>query len=81
MHRQPGPAYRDRMRLPPDTDIYRFAHGLLRKLGDVAALEAAQHHADTLLQQGQLDGYTIWRQIVRTVENIQRMETKADMAA
>ena len=35
----------------------------------------------TLLQQRQLDGYTVWRQIVRTVENILRMERKADMAA
>ncbi len=69
------------MTLPPDTDIYRFAHVLLRKHGDAAALKAAQNHADTLLQQGQLDGYTAWRQIVRTVENILRMERKADMAA
>lgn len=68
------------MTVPPDSDIYRFAHVLLRKHRDAACLEALRH-ADTRLRHGDLNGYMVWRRISKTTEHIQRMERKTDMAA
>jgi hypothetical protein len=34
-----------------------------------------------LIARGDLGGYMVWRRIARTIEHIQRMERKSDMAA
>lgn len=68
------------MTVPPGSDIYRFAHVLLRKHRGAACLEALRH-ADRRLRHGDLNGFMVWRQIGRATEHIQRMERKTDMAA
>lgn len=68
------------MTVPPGTDLHSFAHKLLRKHRDAAGLEALRH-ADTLIRQGDLSGYMVWRRIARTIEHIQRMARKSGMAA
>ncbi len=56
-----------------DLDIYRSANVLIREHGDEAALEAAKH-ADAMLEKGNLEGQTVWKRIVKAVEEIQREE-------
>jgi len=68
------------MTVPPGTDLYSFAHKLLRKHRDAACLEALRQ-ADDMIARGDLGGYMVWRRIARTIEHIQRMERKSDMAA
>ncbi len=68
------------MTVPPGTDLYSFAHKLLRKHRDAASQEALRQ-ADTLILEGDIGGYMVWRRIARTIEHIQRMERKSDMAA
>ena len=68
------------MTYSPSTDIYHFAHNLLREHRASACPEAWQE-AETMLRQGDLAGCLIWRRIAQTVEHIQRMEQKTDMAA
>ena len=65
------------MSFRPDLDIYHLAHVLIREHGGVAGLEAARHAA-TLLERGDMDGYTVWRRIRKTVESILRMERRAE---
>ena len=68
------------MTVPPGTDLFTIAHKLLRRHRDAASLEAIEH-ADLLLRDGDISGYLLWRRIARTIEHIQRTESKADMAA
>ncbi len=68
------------MTLPLNTDIYHFAHILLREHRASACLEALRQ-AETLFRQGDMDGCLVWRRIAQKVEHIQRMEQKTDMAA
>ena len=68
------------MTFHPNTDIYHFAHNLLREHRAAACLEAWQQ-AELLLRQGDMAGCLNWRRIAQTVEHIQRMEQKTDMAA
>ena len=56
-----------------DIDIYRSANVLIRKHGEDAAIEAAMR-TDAMLDKGNLDGYAVWKRIVRAVEEIQRAE-------
>ncbi len=58
-----------------DLDIYRSANVLICQHGEEASIFAAME-ADTMLESGDLDGYTVWRRIVKAVEEIQR--TKRD---
>ena len=64
----------------PDFNIYHFAHVLIREHGEAAGLEA-DRHAAALLERGDIDGYTVWRRIVKTVDNILRMERKTEAMA
>ncbi len=48
---------------------------LIRQRGEDAPIEAAMR-ADAMLESGDLDGYAVWRRIVKAVEEIQR--TKRD---
>jgi hypothetical protein len=68
------------MTVPPGADFYSFAHKLLRERRDAACPEAVRR-AEDLIGQGDLSGYLLWRRIARTIEHIQRIERKSDMAA
>ncbi len=63
-----------------DLDIYRSANVLIREHGTGAALEAAQR-ADAMLERGDMDGCTVWKRIVRAVEELQRKERREGESA
>ena len=54
-----------------DLDIYRSAHALIQRHGEAAAIEAAMK-ADAMLDKGDLDGATVWRQIVAAINELRR---------
>ncbi len=56
-----------------DLDIYRSANILVKRCGEDAALKAARR-ADVMLERGDMDGYAVWKQIVKAVEEMQRTE-------
>ena len=55
----------------PDLDIYRSAQVLVKQHGPDAPIHAAMR-ADAMLDKGDLDGYAVWRRILRAVEELQR---------
>ncbi len=55
----------------PDLDIYRSANVLVKHRGPDAPSEAAMR-ADAMLEKGDLDGYAVWKRILRAVEELQR---------
>ncbi len=57
----------------PDLDIFRSAQVLVKRHGPDAPVHAAMR-ADELLEAGDLDGYTVWKRILRAVEELQRAE-------
>ncbi len=57
----------------PDLDIYRVANLLVKRHGQDAPIEAAMH-ADAMLDKGDLDGYAVWKRILRAVEELRRTE-------
>lgn len=56
-----------------DLDIYRTANLLVKRHGKDAPIQAAMR-ADAMLANGDLDGYAVWRRIVRAVEELQTTE-------
>ncbi len=54
----------------PDLDIYRVANLLVKRHGQDASIEAAMR-ADAMLDKGDLDGYAVWKRILRPVEELQ----------
>ncbi len=59
-----------------DLDIYRSANVLLKHHGKDALIEAAMR-ADAMLGKGDLDGYAVWKRILRAVEGLRRVEPDA----
>ncbi len=57
----------------PDLDIFRAAQVLVKRHGEDAPIKAAMR-ADAMLEKGDLDGYAVWRQIIRAVEELGRAE-------
>ena len=53
----------------PDLDIYRSADLLVKRHGEDASIEAAMR-ADAMLEKGDLDGYAVWKRILRAVEEL-----------
>ncbi len=53
-----------------DLDIYRSANLLVKQHGKDAPIEAAMR-ADELLERADLDGYTVWKRILRAVGELQ----------
>ena len=43
----------------------------MKRHGEDALIEAAMR-ADAMLEAGDLDGYAVWRQILRAMEELQR---------
>lgn len=56
-----------------DWDTYRAANVSIRQHGEDATLEVAMR-ADAMLERGDLDGYAIWKRILRAVEDWCRTE-------
>ncbi len=63
----------------PALDIYRSAHVLVKRHGQAAPIEAAMR-ADAMLEKGDLDGYAVWRRVLRAVEELQGVEPEAGEA-
>ncbi len=57
----------------PDLDIYRAASLLVKQHGEDAPIEAAMR-ADATLEAGDVDGYAVWKRILRAVEELQGTE-------
>ena len=57
----------------PDLDIYRSANVLVKRHGEDAPVEAAMR-ADGMLEAGDLDGYGVWKGILKAVEELLREE-------
>ncbi len=56
-----------------DTDIYRGANLLIKKYGTDAPIQTAMR-ADAMLEAGDLDGYRVWKRILRAVGELQGTE-------
>ncbi len=56
-----------------DLDVYRSANALVKQHGQDAPIHAAMR-ADELLEDGDLDGYGVWKRILRAVGELQRVE-------
>ncbi len=54
----------------PDLDIYRSANLLVKQHGEDAPIHAAMK-ADAMLESGDLDGYAVWKRVLRAVEELQ----------
>ena len=57
----------------PDLDIYRSANLLVKHHGKDALIHAAMR-ADAMLDKGDLDGYAVWKRILRAVGELQGTE-------
>ncbi len=53
----------------PDLDIYRTANVLLKQHGQDAPIQAAMR-ADELLEAGDLEGYALFKRMVKAVEEM-----------
>ena len=60
----------------PDLDIYRSANVLVKRHSQDAPIHAAMR-ADAMLDKGDLEGYAVWRRVLRAVEELQRVEPGA----
>ncbi len=60
----------------PDLDIYRSAHIIVKRHGQDAPIHAAMR-ADAMLEKDDLDGYAVWKRIVRAVEELLSKERPA----
>ena len=54
----------------PDLDIYRPASVIIKQHGQDAPIQAAMR-TDAMLEIGDLDGYAVWRRVLRAVEELQ----------
>ncbi len=61
-----------------DLGIYRAANVLVKHHGEDAPIHAAMR-ADELLEAGDLDGYAVWKRILRAVEELQGTEPKPEI--
>ncbi len=62
-----------------DLDIYRSANVLVKHHGPDAPIQAAMR-ADATLEKGDLDGYAVWKRILRAVEELQGTGPKSGEA-
>lgn len=57
----------------PNLDIYRTANVLVKRHGQDAPIEAAMR-ADAMLKKGDVDGYAVWKRVLRAVKESLRAE-------
>ena len=62
----------------PDLDICRSAQALVKQHGEDAPIHSAMR-ADTMLEKGDLDGYAVWKRILRAVEELRRVKPKGQL--
>ncbi len=62
-----------------DLDIYRSTNVLVKRHGEDAPIHAAMR-ADAMLEAGDLDGYRVWKRVLRAVEELQWTEPKSGEA-
>jgi hypothetical protein len=62
-----------------EIDIWRTATSILREHGDGARANAAQR-ADALYDKGDLDGFMVWRKVIRAIEQLERQRPSAGEA-
>ncbi len=60
----------------PDLDIYRSAQALIKRHGQDAPIHAAMR-ACKMLETGDLDGYAVWKRMLRAVEELLSKERPA----
>ncbi len=63
----------------PNLDIYRSANLFVKHHGQDAPIHAAMR-ADAMLEKGDLDGYAVWKRILRAVEELQGAVPKSGEA-
>ena len=63
----------------PDLDITRSAQVLVKRHGDDAPIEAAMR-ADAMFEKGDLDGYAVWKRVVKAVEELLNTEPEPGTA-
>ncbi len=63
-----------------DLDIYRAANLLVKRHGQDAPIHAAMR-ADAMLEAGDLDGYAMWKRILRAVEELQGTDMRPGVRA
>ena len=56
-----------------DIDVLRAAHLLISRHGGDAPVQAAKRH-DELLAAGDMEGATVWKRILRAIDEIGRKE-------
>ncbi len=61
-----------------DLDIYRSANVHVKQHGQDALIHAAMR-ADVMLEAGDLAGHAAWKQVLRAVEELQRVEPGAQV--
>ncbi len=66
------------MRMVPGLDIYRSANVLVKHHGPDAPTEAAMR-ADAMLENGDLDGYAVWKRVLKAVGELLRSKPEQDM--
>ena len=55
-----------------DLDIYRTANLLVKQHGEDAPIHAAMR-VDAMLEKGDLDGYAVWKRILKAVRELDGM--------
>ncbi len=63
----------------PDLDIYRATNVIIKQHGEDAPIQAAMR-ADAMLEAGDLDGFAVWKRILRAIEDLQGTEPKSGEA-
>ncbi len=58
-----------------EIDLYCSTNVLLKRHGPDAPIHAAMR-ADAMLEEGDLDGYAVWKRILRAVEELHRQAPK-----
>ena len=61
-----------------DLDIYRTANLLIKQHGEEAPVHTAMR-IDTMLEEGDIDGYGVWRRILEAVEELLSKERPIDI--
>ena len=56
-----------------DREIWQAASAMVKRYGEEAATEATKR-ADELFDEGDAEGYAIWRRIMEAVEGLSGME-------
>jgi hypothetical protein len=59
------------------TDIWRTANLMIELFGDGATTNAAMR-ADALLDEGDTEGFFVWKRIARAIDDLSRQSRTAD---